>query len=248
MNNYCTITICSAMRFYASSDYLASSSGALAGPGYNGTVTITPFSTLNRPASRSSLASSRLSSSHNSLNTAGLSNKADDSSFITSAMSHDVLTGPQISDMYNVPFDSDIYTVPVDVVRPFHQEIATLRVPQRPKRHKHHRKRRRNASSSQSEFEFCSHLTRERHYCGGTTKPRTIVHVKSQKILSDVCCNDIGASAVTVNGACCKFSTYSNLILFRILNIWIASKRILTSQNACFLRIQYFAKKIFDFF
>uniref|UniRef100_A0ABD2WG99 Suppressor of cytokine signaling 7 n=1 Tax=Trichogramma kaykai TaxID=54128 RepID=A0ABD2WG99_9HYME len=190
------------MRFYASSDYLTSSSGALAGPGYNGAITITPFSTLNRPASRSSLASSRLSSSHNSLNTTGLSNKADDSSFITSAMSHDVLTGPQISDMYNVPFDSDIYTVPIDVVRPFHHDIAIIRTPQRPKRHKHHRKRRRNTSSSQSEFEFCSHLTRERHYCGDTTKIK-LTHVKSQKILADTCCNDIGAS-VTVNGACCN--------------------------------------------
>ncbi|PSN40602.1 hypothetical protein C0J52_10370 [Blattella germanica] len=101
---------------------------------------------LLRPSSRSSLASSRLSSSHNSLSVP-TANKADDSSFITSAMSHDVLTTSEISDMYNVPFDSDIYAVPIDVVRP-------PRTPQRPKRQQrhHHRKRRRHASSgSQSE-------------------------------------------------------------------------------------------------
>lgn len=189
------------------SDYLTSSSPGLATAGYQGTITITPFSTLNRPNSRSSLASSRLSSSHNSINTTGLSNKADDSSFITSAMSHDILTTSQISDMYNVPFDSDIYTVPIDVVRPLHHE---LRTPQRPKRHKHHRKRRRNVSaSSQSEFEFHIQQQSARHYCGGVLgKPRSIGHcvVKSQKMLAEVCCNDSGAAAVstgaTANGAC----------------------------------------------
>lgn len=149
------------------------------------TTLITPYNTLNRPNSRCSLASSRLSSSHNSINTSGLSHKADDSSFITSAMSHDVLTTSEISDMYNVPFDSDIYTVPIDVVRPLHD----LRTPQRPKRHRHHRKRRRNVSaSSQSELE--AHIQQARHYCG---KPRAITHViKSQRLLSDVCCNETG--------------------------------------------------------
>ncbi|KOX78292.1 Suppressor of cytokine signaling 7 [Melipona quadrifasciata] len=149
------------------------------------TTLITPYSTLNRPNSRCSLASSRLSSSHNSINTSGLSHKVDDSSFITSAMSHDVLTTSEISDMYNVPFDSDIYTVPIDVVRPLHD----LRTPQRPKRHRHHRKRRRNVSaSSQSELE--AHIQQARHYCG---KPRAITHViKSQRLLSDVCCNETG--------------------------------------------------------
>lgn len=147
------------------------------------TLTITPYSTLNRPNSRSSLASSRLSSSHNSINTSGLGHKADDSSFITSAMSHDVLTTSEISDMYNVPFDSDIYTVPIDVVRPLHD----LRTPQRPKRHRHHRKRRRNVSaSSQSELE--AHIQQARHYCG---KSRAITHViKSQRLLAEVWCND----------------------------------------------------------
>ncbi|KAJ2954277.1 hypothetical protein O0L34_g2528 [Tuta absoluta] len=69
-----------------------------------------------RPSSRSSL-SSRLSSSHNSLVTQF---QADDSNFITQAISHDTLSSKtcDIPDMYNVPFDSDIYAVPVDVVRP----------------------------------------------------------------------------------------------------------------------------------
>lgn len=88
---------------------------------------------LRRPASRNSLHS-RLSSSHNSLSVPA-ANKADDSSFITSAMSHDVL------DMYNVPLDSDIYTIPVDSLKPTH--------PQRPKRqNRQHRKRRRETSGT----------------------------------------------------------------------------------------------------
>lgn len=69
-----------------------------------------------RPSSRSSL-SSRLSSSHNSLVTQF---QADDSSFITQAISHDTLSAKtsDITDLYNVPFDSDIYAVPVDMIRP----------------------------------------------------------------------------------------------------------------------------------
>ncbi|XP_044007451.1 myb-like protein I isoform X2 [Aphidius gifuensis] len=147
-------------------------------------VTITPYNTLNRPTSRSSLASSRLSSSHNSINTSGLCRNADDSSFITSAMSHDVLTMSEISDMYNVPLDSDIYTVPVDVVR---QRYYESRFPQRARRHRHHRKRKRNVStSSQSELE--SHMQPTRHYC---SKPRAITHViKSQKLLTEVFWNN----------------------------------------------------------
>jgi len=94
------------------------------------------FTPPRRPASRNSLTS-RLSSSHNSLSVPA-ANKADDSSFITSAMSHDVLN--TITDMYNVPFDSDIYTLPVDSLRP---------CPQRPKRHRHHRKRRRQQAQSE---------------------------------------------------------------------------------------------------
>lgn len=72
------------------------------------------LSTGNRPNSRNSL-NSRLSSSHNSLSVP-TSNKADDSIFITQAMSHDTLTGREISDFYNVPIDSDMYSLPVDVV------------------------------------------------------------------------------------------------------------------------------------
>ena len=69
------------------------------------------------PNSRNSL-NSRLSSSHNSL-TVTTANKADDSIFITQAMSHDALQlghHIEISDFYNVPIDSDIYTLPIDVI------------------------------------------------------------------------------------------------------------------------------------
>lgn len=88
-----------------------------------------PTSMSRRPASRQSLSSSsRLSSSHNSLSVPA-ANKADDSSFITSAMSHDVLTFD----------DSDIYTLPVDSLR------AYTPCPRRPKRHhRHNRKKRRH--------------------------------------------------------------------------------------------------------
>lgn len=66
------------------------------------------------PNSKSSI-NSRLSSSHNSLTVT--TNKADDSIFITQAMSHDQLGHSiEISDFYNVPMDSDIYTLPVDVI------------------------------------------------------------------------------------------------------------------------------------
>lgn len=82
------------------------------------------LSTGNRPNSRNSL-NSRLSSSHNSLSVP-TSNKADDSIFITQAMSHDTLTGREISDFYNVPIDSDMYSLPVDVV------VVGLPVPPRP--------------------------------------------------------------------------------------------------------------------
>lgn len=81
------------------------------------------LSTSNRPNSRNSL-NSRLSSSHNSL-TVPTTNKADDSIFITQAMSHDALTGREISDFYNVPIDSDIYALPIDVIKP---EIIDINV------------------------------------------------------------------------------------------------------------------------
>lgn len=69
----------------------------------------------NRPNSRNSL-NSRLSSSHNSLSVSN-SNKADDSIFITQAMSHDaLLSRVEICDFYNVPIDSDIYAFPVDMI------------------------------------------------------------------------------------------------------------------------------------
>ncbi|XP_058127932.1 uncharacterized protein LOC131291418 isoform X1 [Anopheles ziemanni] len=58
----------------------------------------------------------RLSCSHNSL-TDSIKNKADDSIFITQAMSHDALDDNKILDFYNVPIDSDIYTTPIDLIR-----------------------------------------------------------------------------------------------------------------------------------
>lgn len=87
------------------------------------------------PSSSRSLVSSRLSSSHNSLSVPN-AQKVDDSSFITQAVSHDVLVSGPISDIYNVPFDSDMYAVPVDVIKQ----------PFQPKRILQHKKRRRNTS------------------------------------------------------------------------------------------------------
>jgi hypothetical protein len=79
------------------------------------------------PTAKSSL-NSRLSSSHNSLTVP--TNKADDSIFITQAMSHDQLGthSLEINDFYNVPMDSDIYTLPCDVI---HQEDERQLTPYR---------------------------------------------------------------------------------------------------------------------
>lgn len=73
------------------------------------------------PNSKSSL-NSRLSSSHNSLTVP--TNKADDSIFITQAMSHDQLGHSiEMSDFYNVPMDSEIiYTLPIDVIQQQEEE------------------------------------------------------------------------------------------------------------------------------
>lgn len=89
------------------------------------------LSSSNRPNSRNSL-NSRLSSSHNSL-TVQSTNKADDSIFITQAMSHDPLLGHhnEIADfynvLYNVPHDSDIYALPVDDIQPKNQKMTNLK-------------------------------------------------------------------------------------------------------------------------
>nr|CAH7752318.1 unnamed protein product [Callosobruchus chinensis] len=79
-------------------------------------IPFSPCHHIGRPSSRSSLGSSRLSSSHNSLSVP-TAHRVDDSTFITQAVSHDTLSPHQISDLYTVPFDSDVY-VPVDVVKP----------------------------------------------------------------------------------------------------------------------------------
>ncbi|KAG5672538.1 hypothetical protein PVAND_002660 [Polypedilum vanderplanki] len=79
----------------------------------------------SNPNSKSSL-NSRLSSSHNSLTVP--TNKADDSIFITQAMSHDQLGhNVEISDFYNVPLDSDIYTLPIDVINNHEQHQSAFR-------------------------------------------------------------------------------------------------------------------------
>ncbi|XP_025831472.1 uncharacterized protein LOC108741570 [Agrilus planipennis] len=91
------------------------------------------------PSSRNSLRLSRFSSSHNSLSVP-VAQKADDSTFITQAVSHDTLLSNTISDLYNVPFDSDMYALPVDVVKPKY------------KRNFQQKKRRRNTSSCCNEM------------------------------------------------------------------------------------------------
>lgn len=100
-----------------------------------------PIPFTGRPSSRSSLGSSRLSSSHNSLSVP-TAHRVDDSTFITQAVSHDTLTSNQISDLYNVPFDSDVYAVPVDVVKPQLQ----------PRKMQPIRRKRRNTSSGCREW------------------------------------------------------------------------------------------------
>lgn len=117
-----------------------------------------PFSPchIGRPSSRSSLGSSRLSSSHNSLSIPN-TQKVDDSTFITQAVSHDTLSCNQISDLYNVPFDSDIYAVPIDVVKP----------QLKPRRSQHQKKRRRNTAGGYRDLEL-------KHYRMLANKNRTL--------------------------------------------------------------------------
>ncbi|XP_023714718.1 uncharacterized protein LOC111868365 isoform X2 [Cryptotermes secundus] len=176
--------------------------GRWSGPRLCWTPELPPFSSpCNRPGSRSSLASSRLSSSHNSLSVP-TANKADDSSFITSAMSHDVLTASEISDMYNVPFDSDIYAVPIDVVRP-------PRTPQRPKRQQrhHHRKRRRHASSdSQSELD---RSTRQHLNLRGKTVTSSQIHVVRPPSHTDAVSESGGVKRHSVPGTSAARQTRS---------------------------------------
>lgn len=121
------------------------------------TAEFMPFSPchIGRPSSRSSLGSSRLSSSHNSLSVP-TTQRLDDSSFITQAVSHDTLSPHLISDLYNVPFDSDMYAVPVDVLKP----------PLKTKRTQHqHKKKRRNTASGCRELEArqCRVMVNKKH-------------------------------------------------------------------------------------
>ncbi|KAJ1523526.1 hypothetical protein ONE63_001377 [Megalurothrips usitatus] len=125
-----------------------------------------------RPSSRSSL-SSRLSSSHNSLSVPA-ANKVDDSSFISSAMSHEVLSSGDICDMYNVPVDCDVYAVPVDMVRP-----PVPIPPQRQKRQRHARRKRKH-------LDKCDEISRGRTLSSHTIiQPRVLMPEQAvQKRLS----------------------------------------------------------------
>ncbi|KAF6201332.1 hypothetical protein GE061_005780 [Apolygus lucorum] len=105
-------------------------------------LTPPPTSFLSPGTSVSSLSLLRTSSSHNSLSVP-MAKRADDSSFITSAMSHDVLT-----DLYNVPIDSDIYTLPIDTIRPHNNHRK------RHYRHNGKKRRRHTANTECREDEF----------------------------------------------------------------------------------------------
>ncbi|KAL1117177.1 hypothetical protein AAG570_004504 [Ranatra chinensis] len=119
---------------------------------------------------RRSSSGSRLlvsAGSHNSLSVPP-ANRVDDSSFITSAMSHDMLT-----DLYNVPLDSDIYTLPIDTVKP-----------SRPHHRKHHRhgKRRRRHTAVECEIEYQGDEEKrgsKRHSAPGQSEP---VHMTLQEV------------------------------------------------------------------
>jgi hypothetical protein len=103
------------------------------------------------PNSRTSL-NSRLSSSHNSLTKS--SNKADDSMFITQAMSHDQLgKSSEMNDFYNVPMDSDIYTLPVDVINQNDDEDDTRH---NRRQHNHHHHHHRHRAMSDNNLLECS--------------------------------------------------------------------------------------------
>ncbi|CAG9854116.1 unnamed protein product [Phyllotreta striolata] len=150
-----------------------------------------PFSPchIGRPSSRSSLGSSRLSSSHNSLAVPN-AQKVDDSTFITQAVSHDTLSCNQISDLYNVPFDSDIYAVPVDTVKPQLKQ----------KRSQHVKKKRRNTAGGYRDVElrqyhmlgnrntlqfrraFCFQNDSKRHSVAGSSTQGEPIHVTLQEV------------------------------------------------------------------
>ncbi|XP_023014734.1 uncharacterized protein [Leptinotarsa decemlineata] len=134
---------------------------------------------IGRPNSRSSLGSSRLTSSHNSLSVP-TAQKVDDSTFITQAVSHDTLSSNQISDLYNVPFDSDMYAVPLDVVKP----------PLKPKRTQP-KKKRRNTASGCRELEV-------RHYRMISTKKSTIKSEKTQALKSDTKRHSLAGTSASI--------------------------------------------------
>jgi suppressor of cytokine signaling 7 len=141
-----------------------------------------PFSPgHHRPLSRGSLASSRLSISHNSLTVPCC--KADDSSFITLAMSHDVLIGEltasEISDIYNVPFDSDIYAVPIDMVHPTEPKVVTG--PIRPKRKPHRKKKRQTSSSSETDRPS---VTPTRQSSSGISTRKSLIRASAETLES----------------------------------------------------------------
>ncbi|XP_072396378.1 uncharacterized protein [Diabrotica undecimpunctata] len=136
----------------------------------------------SRAGSRNSLGSSRLSSSHNSLSIP-TTQKVDDSTFITQAVSHDTLSSNQISDLYNVPFDSDIYAVPIDVVKP----------PLKPKRSQLQRKRRRNTAWGYRDLEA-------KHYRMQVDKNRTLEFHRTLCFQSSTKRHSLAGTSASIQG------------------------------------------------
>lgn len=142
------------------------------------------LSTGNRPNSRNSLTS-RLSSSHNSLSISA--SKADDSSFITQAMSHDALTGREISDFYNVPIDSDVYALPIDMVRP---EKGSSKGRSRLKYVRNNKKRRKDDKRTASK---ASKAIDKRH-----SVPENCIQPESKRLLHNLYANSSDSSEATM--------------------------------------------------
>ncbi|XP_059617691.1 uncharacterized protein LOC132262436, partial [Phlebotomus argentipes] len=145
-----------------------------------------------RPNSRNSLTS-RLSSSHNSLSMSA--SKADDSSFITQAMSHDALTGREISDFYNVPMDSDMYALPIDMVRP----EKTAAEPKsggkgrnRLKYMRNNKKRRKGGEEKVRSASKASKATDKRH-----SVPESCIQPDSKRLLHSLYANSSDSSETT---------------------------------------------------
>ncbi|GAB0094351.1 uncharacterized protein DMENIID0001_096390 [Sergentomyia squamirostris] len=149
------------------------------------------LSTGNRPNSRNSLTS-RLSSSHNSLSMSA-SNKADDSSFITQAMSHDALTGREIADFYNVPIDSDVYALPIDMVRPDKVDKSCGKSRNRLKYVRNNKKRRKGADDKGRSTSKASKAIDKRH-----SVPENGIQPESKRLFHTLYANSSDSSETTL--------------------------------------------------